>query len=50
MERLTGYDENGCVFSCEEERVLNASGAISKNDMYKIMMHLAEKLAGYEDL
>lgn len=50
MERLTGYDENGCVFSCEEERLLSASGVISKDDMYKIMMHLAEKLAEYEDL
>lgn len=50
MERLTGYDENGNVFPCEEERLLSTSGVISKDDMYKIMMHLAEKLAGYEDL
>lgn len=50
MKRLTGYDEKGNVFSCEEERLLNASGLISKDDMYKIMMHLAEKLAKYEDL
>lgn len=50
MKRLTGYDEKGNVFSCEEERLLNASGLISKDDMYKVMMHLAEKLAEYEDL
>lgn len=50
MKRLTGHDENGHVFSCEEERLLSPSGVISKDDMYKIMMHLAEKLAKYEDL
>lgn len=50
MARLTGYDENGNVFSKEEKRVLNANGLVSKDEMYKIMMHLAERLAYYEDL
>lgn len=49
MKRLTGH-ENGEVFSCEEKKLLNSDGVISKDDMYKIMMHLAEKLAEYEDL
>ncbi len=47
---MTGYDKNGNVYSREEERILNDNGVISKDEMYKIMMHLAGKLAEYEDL
>lgn len=50
MERLTGYDKDGNVISMVEERIFNTNGIISRNEMYKIMMHLAEKLSEYEDL
>lgn len=33
----------------EGERLLNANGIITKDEMYKIMRHLAEKLVQYED-
>ncbi|MCI8483480.1 MAG: hypothetical protein HFH41_03965 [Lachnospiraceae bacterium] len=50
MERLTGYSEDGNLIVHEEERLLNANGVISKDEMYKIMRHLAERAAYYEDL
>ena len=50
MERLTNYDRDGNVYSCEEERLLNVNKIIGKEDMYKIMMHLTEKLAEYENM
>lgn len=50
MERLTGYDADGKLIVCEEERLLCADGIIAKDEMYKIMRHLAERVAHYEDL
>lgn len=49
MERLTKWNENKELLVREEERLLNANGIITKDEMYKIMRHLAEKLAQYED-
>lgn len=48
MGRLTKWDENHLLVR-EEERLLNSYGIITKDEMYKIMRHLAEKLAKYED-
>ena len=48
MKRLTEW-QNGELLVKEEERLLNANGIITKDEMYKIMRHLAEKLADYED-
>lgn len=48
MSRLTEW-KNGELLVKEEERLLNANGVITKDEMYKIMRHLAEKLADYED-
>lgn len=50
MIRLTGYDQNMELLVKEEERILSSKGFIDKDEMYKIMMHLAEKLADYENL
>lgn len=50
MARLTGYDADGKLIVCEEEWLLNAKGFITKDEMYKIMRHLAEKLSEYEDM
>lgn len=50
MGRLTGYDTNKELIVCEEERILCSNGIITKDEMYKIMRHLAEKIAEYEDL
>ena len=50
MERLTSYDENMGLLVNEEERLLSSKGFIDKDEMYKIMRHLAEKLKEYEDL
>ena len=50
MNRLTRYDTDRGLIVYEEERLLNANGVITKDEMYKIMRHLAEKLAEYEDL
>jgi len=50
MGRLTSYDENRGLLVNEEERLLSAKGFIDKDEMYKIMRHLAEKLCKYEDL
>lgn len=49
MERLTGYDADGHLIIHEEERILCANGIMTKNEAYKVMRHLAERLAGYED-
>lgn len=49
MERLTEWDKNNDLLVKEEERILNTNGVISKDEMYKIMRHLAERLAEYED-
>lgn len=51
MSRLTMRDEHSGmnVLVLEEERLLTSKGFIEKDEMYKIMMHLAEKLADYED-
>lgn len=49
MARLTERNENKELLVREEERLLNANGIITKDEMYKIMRHLAEKLAQYED-
>lgn len=49
MARLTSYDEeNDFILVREEERLLSAKGFIDKDEMYKIMRHLAEKLFEYE--
>lgn len=50
MGRLTKWNENKELLVREEERLLNANGIITKDEMYKIMRHLAEKLVQYEDL
>ncbi len=50
MGRLTSYDENMGLLVNEEERLLSSKGFIDKDEMYKIMRHLAEKLKEYEDL
>lgn len=51
MERLTSYDkENEFIFVNEEEWLLSSKGFIDKDEMYKIMRHLAEKLYEYENL
>ena len=51
MARLTSYDkENGFILVKEEERLLSAKEFINKDEMYKIMRHLAEKLYEYEQL
>lgn len=44
-EKHTGMD----ILVLEEERLLSSKGFVDKDEMYKIMMHLAEKLADYED-
>ena len=45
MARLTSYDnENDFILVNEEERLLTAKGFIDKDEMYKMMRHLAEKL------
>ena len=50
MARLTSYDvENDFILVKEEERLLSAKGFIDKDEMYKIMRHLAEKLYEYEN-
>lgn len=49
MGRLTQWNENKELLVREEERLLNANGLITKDEMYKIMRHLAEKLVKYED-
>lgn len=49
MTRLTSYDYgNEEILVNEEERLLYSKGLIDKNEMYKIMRHLAEKLFEYE--
>lgn len=48
MARLTGEDADGHIISTEEEWLLASNGFISKDEMYKIMMHLTEKLYEYE--
>ena len=50
MSRLTSYDEDMGLLINEEERLLSSKGFIDKDEMYKIMRHLAEKLKDYEDL
>ena len=49
MERLTEWDKNNDLLVKEEEQLLDTNGLITKDEMYKIMRHLAEKLAEYED-
>lgn len=49
MARLTTIDKDGFIISTEEEMLLKAKGFIDKDEMYKIMMHLAEKLYQYEE-
>lgn len=48
MARLTGKDADGHIISTEEEWLLASKGFINKDEMYKIMMHLTEKLYEYE--
>lgn len=48
MARLTGEDADGHIISTEEEWLLATKGFINKDEMYKIMMHLTEKLYEYE--
>ena len=49
MARLTSYDkENDFILVNDEERLLSSKGFITKDEMYKIMRHLAEKLYEYE--
>ena len=52
MARLTMKDEHSGmdILVLEEERLLSSKGFIDKDEMYKIMRHLAEKLFVYEDL
>ena len=51
MAKLTSYDEcNQEILINEEERLLSAKGFIDKDEMYKIVRHLAEKLFEYEQL
>ena len=50
MERLTKKFTDRRLIVHEEERILNSNGVITKDEMYKIMRHLAEKLSEYEDL
>lgn len=51
MARLTSYDYgNEEILVNEEERLLSSKGFIDKDEMYKIMRHLAEKLYEYEQL
>lgn len=50
MSRLTGLDAYGELVVNEEEWLIGTKGYIDKDEMYKIMMHLAEKLQTYEDL
>ena len=51
MARLTSWDfGNEDIIVNEEERLLSSKGFIDKDEMYKIMRHLAEKLYEYEDL
>ena len=50
MGRLTIWDNgNEEILVNEEERLLSSKGYIDKDEMYKIMRHLAEKLFEYED-
>ena len=50
MARLTSFDnKKKMIIVKEEERVLNSNGIIKKDEMYKIMRHLAEKLYEYEN-
>lgn len=49
MARLTSYDKgNNFILVNEEERLLSSKGFITKDEMYKIMRHLAERLYEYE--
>lgn len=50
MSRLTKRAEEGNLLVLEEERLFSFKLFIDKDEMYKIKMHLAEKLAEYEDL
>ena len=52
MARLTMKDEHSGmdILVLEEERLLSSKGFIDKDEMYKIMRHLAEKLFEYEEL
>lgn len=50
MSRLTGLDAYGELVVNEAEWLFGTKGYIDKDEMYKIMMHLAEKLQTYEDL
>ena len=48
MERLTGLDADGHLIINEEEAIIATKGELSKNEMRRIMMKLAKKLAEYE--
>lgn len=48
--RLTSRNENGDVLINEFELLLNDGGKASKDDFFKVAMHLAERLAEYEEL
>lgn len=50
MGRLTSFDKNMGLLVNEEERLLSSKGFIDKDEMYKIMRHLAENLYEYENL
>lgn len=50
MGNLTSYDKDMGILVNEEESLLNSRGFIDKDEMYKIMRHLAEKLYEYERL
>lgn len=50
MSRLTKRDPGRGLLIKEEERFWKENGYYDKDEMYKIMRHLAEKLAEYEDL
>ena len=42
MARLTSFDDKKkMIIVKEEEKVLNSNGIIKKDEMYKIMRHLA---------
>ena len=49
MERLTGRDAYGDIVANEEMQII-ASRGTTNDDLHKIINHLAEKLAEYEDL
>ncbi len=51
MARLTSWDfGNEDIIVNEEEFLLSSKGFIDKDEMYKIMRHLAEKLYEYEEI